>query len=339
MDSNPEYSFVLPIYDEEETLPRLCERLRGVLERLDGTAEVIFVDDGSQDGSFALMAEIAARDPRFKVLQLSRNFGHQIAITAGLDHASGEAIVVMDADLQDPPEVALAMAQRWREGFEVVYAIREHRAGESRFKLLTAAFFYRLLRKLTRVQIPSDVGDFRLVDRKALDAYRAMRENNRFVRGMFSWIGFRQTGVRYSRAARFAGRTKYPLRKMIKFAADGIISFSSAPLRLALNFGFVVSIASFLGGITALLLKFADVFVIPGWASLVFVTSFLGGVQLVVLGVIGEYVARVYDETKNRPLYIVSTSIGLGELAEDLKRAIWSIPRREPPGAERVSRE
>jgi len=336
-DSDPEYSFVVPIYEEEETLPRLCERLRGVLEQLDGTAEVILVDDGSRDSSFALMAEIAARDPRFKVLQLSRNFGHQIAITAGLDHASGEAIVVMDADLQDPPEVVLAMAQRWRDGFEVVYAVREHRAGESRFKLLTAAFFYRVLRKLTRIDIPSDVGDFRLVDRKALDAYRAMRENNRFVRGMFSWIGFRQTGVSYARAARFAGRTKYPFRKMIKFAVDGIVSFSNAPLRLALNFGFVVSIASFIGGITALLLKITDVFVIPGWASLVFVTSFLGGVQLVVLGVIGEYVARIYDETKNRPLYIVSTSIGLGELAVGLQQHILSIPRRVPSGTENES--
>jgi polyisoprenyl-phosphate glycosyltransferase len=330
----PDYSIVIPVCNEQETLPVLYERLSLLLERLDGSAEVIFVDDGSQDDSFSLLSEMTARDPRFKVLQLSRNFGHQTAISAGLDFAAGQAVAVMDADLQDPPEVLLAMAERWRAGFDVVYAVRERRAGDNWFKRSTASVFYRLLRKLTDVEIPADVGDFRLVDRKAVDAYKMMRENNRFVRGMFSWVGFRQTGVLYRRDERFAGRTKYTMRKMVEFAVDGIVSFSNAPLRLALNFGFAVSIISFLGGIAALLLKLAGAFVIPGWASLVFVMGFLSGVQLGVLGVIGEYVARVYEEAKNRPLYIVSNSIGLDETTERRDRVVWSVPRREPSGGQ-----
>jgi polyisoprenyl-phosphate glycosyltransferase len=211
VDREPAYSFVVPVYNEHETLEALHERLLFVLERLDGSAEVIFVDDGSDDNSFDRIIEISLRDPRFKVLQLSRNFGHQAAITAGLDFAAGDAIIVMDADLQDPPETVLMMAQRWREGFDVVYAVRRERPGENRFKRFTATKFYRLLRRLSNVEIPADVGDFRLVDRKALDAYKTMRENDRFVRGMFSWVGFKQTGVTYDRGERFAGQTKYPL--------------------------------------------------------------------------------------------------------------------------------
>jgi polyisoprenyl-phosphate glycosyltransferase len=310
-DTPTVYSIVLPIHDEVETLPTLFERLGLVLDRLDGDAEVILVDDGSSDGSGVLLEEMHRRDGRFKVLQLSRNFGHQAAITAGLDFARGRAVAVMDADLQDPPEVLLDLARRWREGYEVVYAVRDRRSGEKRFKRFTASAFYRLLRKLTTVEIPADVGDFRLVDRKALSAYRAMRENNRFVRGMFGWIGFRQVGVHYERDERFAGKTKFTLAKMVDFAVDGIVSFSNAPLRLVLAFGFLVAIVSFAGAITALILKLAGAFVIPGWASLVFVTGFLGGVQLVVLGVVGEYVGRVYEETKSRPLYIVSKALGL----------------------------
>lgn len=312
-DTRIVYSIVLPIHDEVETLPALFERLQVVLDRLDGEAEVILVDDGSRDAGLVLLEEMHRRDRRFKVLQLSRNFGHQAAITAGLDVARGRAVAVMDADLQDPPEVLLELAQRWREGYEVVYAVRTRRSGENRFKRFTASAFYRILRKLTAVEIPADVGDFRLVDRKALSAYRAMRENNRFVRGMFGWIGFKQTGVEYERDERFAGATKFTLAKMVDFAVDGIVSFSNAPLRLVLTFGFIVSIVSFAGAVAALILKLAGAFVIPGWASLVFVTGFLGGVQLVVLGVVGEYVGRVYEETKSRPLYIVSNAIGLDE--------------------------
>jgi polyisoprenyl-phosphate glycosyltransferase len=267
---------VIPVFDEQEVLPALFERLRLLLEQLDGEAEVILVDDGSRDDSLAHMIEAAARDPRFKVLQLSRNFGHQTAITAGLDFASGDAVVVMDADLQDPPEVVLELARRWREGFDVVYAVRSRRAGENRFKLATAAGFYRLLRRLSDVDIPADVGDFRLVDGRALEAYKTMREEDRFVRGMLSWVGFRQMGVLYERDERYAGTTKYPLRRMLHFAIDGIVSFSNAPLRLALGLGFAVSLASFAYGFVAIILKAAGAFTVPGWTSVIFVLSFLG---------------------------------------------------------------
>ena len=309
--AEPTYSFVIPVYNEEETLRALEERLRGLFEQLDGSAEVIFVDDGSSDRSWTVVAEIVARDPRFKALGFSRNFGHQMAITAGLDHARGEAVIVMDADLQDPPEVALDLAARWREGFDIVYAVREERSGETKFKQYTAATFYRMFRRLTDMEIPIDVGDFRLVDRRALDAFRSMRENNRYVRGMFSWIGFRQTGVSYRRAQRYAGTTKYPLRKMLKFAADGIVSFSNVPLRVALQAGFVVSALAFAFGAAALIAKLAGFYKVSGLASLAIVTAFLGGMQLIVLGVMGEYIARIHDEVKERPLYIVRETLGL----------------------------
>jgi dolichol-phosphate mannosyltransferase len=309
----PDYSIVLPVYDEQETLPALYERLTRLLERLDGSAEVILVDDGSRDDSYALMLDLNRRDSRFKLLQLSRNFGHQVAITAGLDVAVGRAVIVMDADLQDPPETVLAMAERWREGFDVVYGVRHERRGETRFKRTSAAIFYRLLQRLADVELPADVGDFRLLDRKALDAYREMRESDRYVRGMVSWIGFNQIGVPYTRDERRAGGTKYPLRKMIKFAADGIVSFSNAPLRLALGLGFVVSAISFLYGFVAILLKATGAFTVPGWTSMIFVTSFLGGIQLIVLGVIGEYVGRTYIETKRRPLYVVNRAAGFAD--------------------------
>jgi polyisoprenyl-phosphate glycosyltransferase len=338
METTPEYSIVIPVYNEQETLSALYERLTLLLEQLDGTSEVILVDDGSRDDSFARMIEMSGRDSRFKVLQFSRNFGHQAAISAGLDFALGKAVVVMDADLQDPPEVVLAMAERWREGFEVVYAVRRERHGENRFKRLTAAGFYRLLRRLSDVDIPADVGDFRLVDRKALDAYKMMRENDRFVRGMFSWVGFKQTGVTYDRAERYAGETKFPLRKMMKFATDGIVSFSSAPLRLALTVGFVVSALSFLYGVVAILLKVSGAFTVPGWTSVIFVTSLLGGVQLVVLGVVGEYVGRTYEEAKNRPLYIVNHSAGFSETTGPQRVFIWRAATPAESSKE-VSRE
>jgi dolichol-phosphate mannosyltransferase len=320
----PDYSIVIPVYNEEAILPALGERLTALLDRLDGGAEVILVDDGSRDASFARMMEMSARDPRFKVVQLSRNFGHQMAITAGLDFSAGNAVVIMDADLQDPPEIVLEMAARWREGFDVVYAVRRERHGENRFKRLTAAAFYRLLRKLSDVDIPADVGDFRLVDRKAVEAYKTMRENDRFVRGMFSWVGFKQIGVSYDRDPRLAGETKFPFGKMMRFAVDGIVSFSSAPLRLALALGFAVSAISILYGFVAILLKVSGAFTVPGWTSVIFATSLLGGVQLIVLGVVGEYVGRTYLESKNRPLYIVNQSAGLAERAgPDQRVFIW----------------
>jgi glycosyltransferase involved in cell wall biosynthesis len=308
---NPTFSFVIPVYNEEPALPELYKRMVTVLDQLGSLAEVILIDDGSRDNSFALMLGITQKDPRFKAIQFARNFGHQIAITAGMDAALGDATIVMDADLQDPPEVVLQMIEKWREGFEIVYAVRSDREGETLFKKLTATLFYRALKAVTDVDIPLDVGDFRLVDRKALEAFKSLRENNRFVRGMFSWIGFRQTGVKFQRAERYAGTTKYPFRKMWKLAMDGVISFSTAPLRLALNIGFLVSVLSFLLGFAAILSKIAGWYTVPGWASVMVVTSFLGGVQLIVLGFLGEYIGRIHDEVKDRPLYIVRRAVGM----------------------------
>ena len=306
----PEYSLVVPIFNEEETLSELARRLTLLLDALDGPAEVVLVDDGSSDRSYELMVAARETDPRFKVLRLSRNFGHQIAITAGMDVAAGNAVIVMDADLQDPPEVVLEMAARWREGFDVIYGVREERPGETRFKKATASAFYRLLRRISNIDVPLDVGDFRLVDRRALEAFKSMRETNRYVRGMFSWIGFRQVGVTFQRDERFAGDTKYPLTKMLKFATDGVVSFSAAPLRLALNLGFAVSALSFAFGVVALISKLAGLYSIPGLASIAVFVAFLGGIQLLVLGLMGEYIARIHDEVKDRPLYLVRDTHG-----------------------------
>ncbi|MBE7548657.1 MAG: glycosyltransferase family 2 protein [Planctomycetia bacterium] len=306
----PKYSFVIPIYNEEETLPELKKRLGALLERLDGSSEVILVDDGSDDKSYSIMLDIHQQDPRFKIVRLSRNFGHQIAITTGMDFSIGQAVIILDADLQDPPEVILKMIERWEEGFEIVYAIRENREGETWFKRITASVFYRCLRKLTEIDIPSNVGDFRLVDRKTINVFKTMRESNRYVRGMFSWVGFKQTGIRYMREKRFAGYTKYPLKKMLKLAVDAIINFSTIPLRLVLGFGFVIAGLSFFIGITAIYLRLSGVYMIRGWTSLVVLVSFFSGIQLIVVGMLGEYVSRIYLEVKNRPLYIVSNLHG-----------------------------
>jgi glycosyltransferase involved in cell wall biosynthesis len=306
----PEYSLVVPIFNEEETLSELARRLTLLLDALDGPAEVVLVDDGSSDRSYDLMVSARETDPRFKVLRLSRNFGHQIAITAGMDAAAGNAVIVMDADLQDPPEVVLEMAARWREGFDVIYGVREGRPGDTRFKKATASAFYRFLRRVSNIDVPLDVGDFRLVDRRALEAFKSMRETNRYVRGMFSWIGFRQVGVTFQRDERFAGDTKYPLTKMLKFATDGVVSFSAAPLRLALNLGFAVSALSFALGVLAVILKLAGFYSIPGLASIAVFVAFLGGIQLLVLGLMGEYIARIHDEVKDRPLYLVRDTHG-----------------------------
>jgi glycosyltransferase involved in cell wall biosynthesis len=312
--ARPEYSLVVPIYNEEETVPELVRRLTMLVEKLDGEAEVILVDDGSSDQSYALMTAAREIDPRFKLLRLSRNFGHQIAVTAGLDVAVGDAVIVMDADLQDPPEVALELAARWREGYDVVYAVREERHGETRFKRMTAKAFYRLFERMSDVDVPLDVGDFRLVDRRALDAFRSMRESNRYVRGMFSWIGYRQVGVPFRREERFAGETKYPLRKMLKFATDGIVSFSAYPLRLALKVGFLVSAFSFVLGMVFLFSQLAGLYSVPGLASIAVFVAFLGGIQLLLIGIMGEYVARIHDEVKGRPLYLISETQGLDDL-------------------------
>jgi glycosyltransferase involved in cell wall biosynthesis len=307
------YSFVIPIYNEQETLPELARRLQAVMEDLDGEAEAILVDDGSSDRSHELLLDLHERDPRFKVVRLARNFGHQVAITAGLDVAGGDAVVIMDGDLQDPPELVPELVARWREGYEVVYAVRADRDADSWVKRSAAAVFYRVLRRMSDVDIPADVGDFRLVDRRALDEFRGMREHNRYVRGLFAWIGFRQTGVPYRRDARFAGQTKYPFWKVLKLGADGVIGFSDAPLRAALAVGFVVAIGSFVTGVVDIGLRIAGVNMVPGWATIVVALTFLGGVQLVVLGAVGLYVARIYEEVRGRPLYIVRDAAGLDE--------------------------
>jgi glycosyltransferase involved in cell wall biosynthesis len=304
------YSIVVPIYNEEESFAELVKRLREVMDQLDGPAEVVMVDDGSTDSSYQLMVETNLEDPRFKIVQLSRNFGHQLAITAGMDVAAGQAVIVMDADLQDPPHVILEMAAKWQEGYEVVYAVRQERDGETRFKKTTATVFYSLLRRLADIEQPADVGDFRLVDRKALDAFLSMREHNRYVRGMFSWIGFRQAGVPYRRESRHAGTSKYPLRKMLKFASDGFVGFSTAPLKFALMAGILMAIASVAYGIVTIILKLAGLPYVPGDASLLVTITFLSGVQLIVVGMVGQYVARVYDEVKARPLYLVREARG-----------------------------
>lgn len=304
------YSIVVPVYNEQESIAELVRRLREIMDKLDGPAEAVLVDDGSKDSSYRLMLDARGTDARFKVIQLSRNFGHQVAITAGMDSASGQAVVVMDADLQDPPEVILEMAAKWQEGYEVVYAVRQHRTGETRFKTLTASAFYSLLRRMASIEQTVDVGDFRLVDRKALDAFLRMREHNRYVRGMFSWIGFRQAAVPYDRDRRHAGSSKYPLHKMIKFATDGLVGFSTAPLRFALVGGFVIAVIAVGYGLVAIALKLAGLPYVPGYASLLVTIAFLSGVQLMVMGMVGQYVARVYDEARARPLYLVREARG-----------------------------
>jgi glycosyltransferase involved in cell wall biosynthesis len=316
------YSIVVPVYNEEESIRDLVKQLREVMDLLDGPAEMVLVDDGSRDAGYQLMVAASEEDPRIKVLRLSRNFGHQVAITAGMDFASGRAVVIMDADLQDPPEVILEMAERWQEGYEVVYAVREHREGETFLKKATARLYYGLLRRLAEVDQLVDVGDFRLVDRKALDAFLQMRERNRYVRGMFCWVGFRQIAVPYTRASRQAGRSKYRLRKMLRLASDGIVGFSSAPLRLGIAVGMFMAIAAVGYGVLAIVLKLAGLPYVPGYASLLVTITFLSGIQLIVIGIMGLYLARVYDEVRGRPLYLVREARGFASGGQDSNPAI-----------------
>ena len=298
-------SVVIPTYNEESILPELYRRLTKVLENVGESYEVIYVNDGSTDKSLDIMKTFHSKNKRIKVLDLSRNFGHQIAITAGCDYARGEAVIVMDADLQDPPEVIPQLIKKWREGYDVVYAVREKREGEGYFKRVTASLFYRLIRKITDVEIPQDAGDFRLMSRRAIDGLKLTRERHRFVRGLVSWIGFNQTGVKFIREARYAGETKYPLKKMLKFALDGITSFSFMPLQLGVWAGLFVSLLSFLYALYAILVKILTNTPVSGWTSLMVAILFLGGVHLLTLGLIGEYIGRIYDEVKQRPLYLV----------------------------------
>ena len=303
-------SVVAPMYEEEETVAPFLARVQAALAGL--TYEVILVDDGSKDGTAAAMAAAAARDERVKVVALSRNFGHQPALTAGLEHARGEAIVMLDGDLQDPPELIPAMYERWREGVDVVYAVREQRLGETAFKKTTARWFYRVFRRLTGMDLAVESGDFRLMDRRALDALLAMPERNRFLRGMTVWVGFTQTAVPFVREERQAGVTKYPLRKMLRFSLDAITSFSSVPLQWAMILGFAFSGLAFLGIPFTVVARYTHMYE-RGVPSTILIILLLGGIQLITIGIIGEYVGRIYDEVKHRPLYVVRERINVEE--------------------------
>lgn len=298
-------SFVIPVYNEQDVLDALFARLDGLLDQIEGAVDVIFVNDGSQDRSLEMLS-LKATDPRYSIVDLSRNFGHQIAITAGVEAARGDAIVIMDADLQDPPEVALELIAKWREGYDVVSAKRAERKGETAFKKLTASLYYRILSKMTPVDIPPDVGDFRLIDRKVADALIAMPEQDRYFRGMVSWVGFRQTWVEYERHERVAGASKYSLGAMFQLAANGILGFSDMPLRIALWFGLIVAMASFGMTLFVFIGWLMGGPMVSGWASTMLLLSFLSGVQLLTLGIVGLYVGRIYNEAKGRPLYLVN---------------------------------
>jgi dolichol-phosphate mannosyltransferase len=324
-------SVVVPCFNEQEVLCDTHHRLVAVLEKLALSFEIVYVDDGSTDSTPLLLRQLQADDDRVRVVRLSRNFGHQNAITAGLQHSSGSAIVVIDADLQDPPEVIGEFVRRWRQGCDVVYGVRSERDGESAFKLWTAKAFYRFINRLSDTSIPLDAGDFRLMDRKVADALLAMPERDRFVRGMVSWLGFSQTAVSYRRAARLAGTTKYPLLKMLCFATDGIVSFSTVPLRLATWLGLASSGLAIFGILYALFSRFFGRGLVKGWTSIEIAVLLFAGAQLVCLGIIGEYIGRIYGESKRRPLYVVQDKLGFGlqnQLAvRDLRRPVERIAR------------
>jgi glycosyltransferase involved in cell wall biosynthesis len=301
----PTLSIVIPVYNEEATLPELHRRLTDVLPQVGGEAEVILVNDGSRDQTAAIIGQISRLDRRFGGVHFSRNFGHQAAVAAGLRYSRGRAVAVMDADLQDPPELVLQLLERWRAGFDVVYARHAVRQRESALKRAAAFAFYRILQKVAKPEIPSDTGDFCLMDRRVVDLLNSMPERNRYIRGLRAWVGFRQTAVDFVRSGRFAGEAKYTFRKSLALGLNGVISLSKAPLRVATYFGLFVSLTSFVLAILAIVEKFTVGTVIKGWASTVVIVLFLGGVQLLTLGIIGEYIGRIYDEVKQRPLYVV----------------------------------
>ena len=302
----PTFSVIVPVYNEIDCLQELYDRLSKVLESTNETWEIIMVDDGSQDGSTDKIRELGKVDTRVKPVIFARNFGHQIAVTAGLDYSHGQAVAIIDADLQDPPEVILELIAKWREGYQVVFAVRAEREGESWFKKMTASMFYRVIYRITDVKIPLDTGDFRLLDRRVVNVMNRMRERHRFLRGMSAWVGFKQVGVSYHRAARFAGSTKYPFSKMAKLALNAITSFSYFPLQLATYLGFFAAGLSILAIPLVAAGRLTGAQAFSGQATTLISVLFLGGVQLICLGILGEYIGRVYDEVKGRPLYIVN---------------------------------
>ncbi len=301
----PTFTIIAPVYNEAESLPELYRRVKEVMDSTGEAWELVLVDDGSQDGSSDMIRKLAEQDSAVRPVIFARNFGHQIAVTAGLDYSRGDAVVIIDADLQDPPEVILDLINKWREGYEVVYAVRAEREGESWFKLATASLFYRLIFRITDVKIPLDTGDFRLLDRKVVSVMNSMRERHRFLRGMASWVGYRQVGVKYKRAARFAGTTKYPLKKMLRLALNAITSFSYVPLQLATFLGFFAAGLSVVAIPVVIIMRLVGSQAFFGQATTLIAVLFLGGVQLISLGILGEYIGRIYDEVKGRPLYIV----------------------------------
>ena len=306
-----QFSVIIPAYNEEEVIEVCYSELTKVMQDLEETYELIFVDDGSHDETVSILRKISQEDKNVRIISFSRNYGHQIAITAGMDYSKGEAVVIIDADLQDPPSLIPLMVEKWREGFHVVYAKRIKRKGESFFKKVTAKIYYRLLNNLTDIEIPVDTGDFRLVDRRIVNILKEdIREKNRYVRGLISWIGFNQTYIEYERSERLAGETKYPLKKMIKFAVDGLTSFSYKPLKIATKIGFLLSIAAFVHLVYVVIEALFFYRTNPGWASLMSVLLFSQGIILIILGIIGEYISRIFKEAKDRPLYIVQESIG-----------------------------
>ncbi len=308
MTETPTFSIVVPIFNEAKSLPELSRRVRETMEKAGEPWELVLVDDGSIDDSTEMLRELAKQDSRVRPVIFARNFGHQIAVTAGLDYSRGKAIVIIDADLQDPPEVIPDLIAKWREGYEVVYAVRAEREGESFFKRFTAALFYRIINRLTDIKIPLDTGDFRLMDRRVVDVLNTMREHHRFLRGMSAWVGFRQTGIPYKRAARFAGETHYPFRKMLRLALTAITGFSFWPLQVATYLGFISAGISTVAIPVVIVLRLAGSQAFFGQATTLIAVLFLGGVQLISLGILGEYIGRLYDEARGRPLYIIHES-------------------------------
>ncbi|WLR41539.1 glycosyltransferase family 2 protein [Bacillus carboniphilus] len=307
-------SIVIPMYFEENVAHECYRRLKQVMEDHLFQYEFVFVNDGSKDKTEEILTELSSVDKQVKVINFSRNFGHQTAVTAGVHYASGDAIVIIDADLQDPPELIPSLINKWKEGYEIVYAKRKKRQGETWFKLLTAKYFYRFLNYMSEIEIPKDTGDFRLIDRKVANVFIQMSERNRFVRGMFSWIGFNQTYIEYERDERFAGETKYPLKKMIRFASDGIIAFSTKPLKIVMTLGFCSVLVSIFVLLYTLVIKLTGQQVQAGWASIMVAITFFSGIQLLGMGIVGQYIARIYDESKNRPIYIVKDTINIEEM-------------------------
>jgi len=305
MNTKPTYTIIAPIYNEIENIPTLYQRVSEVMDSTGEPWEFVLVDDGSSDGSTQAILDLQAKDEKIIPVIFARNFGHQIAVTAGLDYSRGQAVTIIDADLQDPPEVILDLIAKWKEGYEVVYAVRSKREGESWFKLFTAKAFYRFIQRITDVKIPMDTGDFRLLDRKVVRVMNSMREKHRFLRGMSVWVGFKQIGVEYDRAERYAGETKYPLKKMLKLASDAITGFSYLPLRLATYLGLLAAGAGVVALLAVIILRLTGSLLLQGQTGILIAVLFLGGVQLLSLGLLGEYIGRLYDEARGRPLYIV----------------------------------